>query len=65
MYAKEMSDADHERLIGALSEVNGTVILSGYDSPLYSKLLAGWRRDSKETLDNSLQKRTEIIWIKP
>src|SRR5579863_5846562 len=45
-YLHEMTDADHERLLTALSQIEGKFILSGYRNTLYDDFadLHGWRR---------------------
>jgi DNA adenine methylase len=51
-YACEMSDADHDRLLGYLlsGEAQGMVVLGGYPNPLYERLdEAGWRRVDFQT----------------
>jgi DNA adenine methylase len=66
-YAKEMTDEDHAAVLEALASCQGKVILSGYESELYSRHLAGWRRETiagKAHMGNSGQQRTEILWIK-
>jgi len=44
VYAHELTEAGHERLLAALLAVRGKVVLSGYPSDLYDDALAGWRR---------------------
>lgn len=46
-YGHEMSTGDHARLLRRLANVRGRVILSGYDSPLYSEHLADWARHER------------------
>ncbi len=77
-YTHEMTDADHNELIEVLLRVKGVVVLSGYDSSLYSPL-EGWHKITHETIaysaasvNDTLQgegarmasaKRTECIWV--
>lgn len=78
-YAHEMDAEDHKRLIDMLLEVDGMVILSGYDasdlprltpdqksaSAEYARLTsAGWSAAVKHTTYLG-KKRTEKIWISP
>jgi DNA adenine methylase len=42
-YMYEMTAADHVRLLDVLRSVKGKVLLSGFDHPLYAKMLKGWR----------------------
>ncbi len=70
-YRHEMSYSDHVRLLIAISQVQGKVILSGYDSELYSQLLSGWTRiefhavtRAGNTISNGKRaKRTEVLWM--
>jgi len=41
-YRHEMTPADHERLLSCIVQVQGMVILSGYDHPLYQEALSAW-----------------------
>ena len=41
-YQHEMSAADHERLLACIVGVQGMVLLSSYDHPLYQEALATW-----------------------
>ncbi len=49
VYAFEMDEPDHRRLAAVLHGLKGMVILSGYDSPLYDELYAGWEKFRKAT----------------
>lgn len=72
-YAQELTDEDHARLAEALSGIQGMALVSGYDSPLYRELYAGWRMvtrrahtDRRGALKGSgEQYRTEHLWISP
>lgn len=66
VYAHEMTLQDHERLIALISEVKGTVMLSGYDNELYNSL--GWKKRQYEvqlyvSRHRTGQHRTECVWI--
>ena len=63
-----MTAADHAELLDVLMGCRGTVVLSGYPSPLYDARLAGWRRIVFEMPNHagqgrSKQRREEVIWI--
>lgn len=65
-YDFEMGEADHVRLCEALIIFKGKAIISGYDSPLYNKLLAGWNRVGQEIANHSSQssaKSRKIEWL--
>lgn len=61
-YAFEMSSADHEELLGALQNLSGRVVLSGYASDLYDDALVDWRRIEVAAMADGGRSRTEVIW---
>jgi DNA adenine methylase len=65
-YRYEMTaDADHAALAAALRSCRAAVVLSGYDSPLYAGLYAGWHRCEirTHTGNGAADKgRTEVLW---
>ena len=64
-YRFEMDDNDHETLSRQLNCVQGMVVLSGYDSPLYQELYPNWGMVTMETDTVQKTKRTECLWISP
>lgn len=64
-YAHEMSDDDHRQLAAVLHQVQGMVLISGYDSLLYQELYAGWRVLSKSNTTNGNGTAMEYLWISP
>jgi DNA adenine methylase len=65
-YRHEMRGAlAHARLLRALRRHPGPVVLSGYRSPLYDRLLPDWRRVEKETQAEKGNTRTECLWLNP
>ena len=64
-----MTSDDHGRLLDALDQVSGRVMLSGYHSGLYDKmaLLCGWNCHER-TIDNKASSakvkaiKTECVW---
>jgi len=64
-YRYEMSADDHRALAELLHQVNGDVILSGYECPLYCELYADWKRQEKETHADGALDRTESLWLNP
>jgi DNA adenine methylase len=62
-YRHEMTVAQHEALLVALKRLRGTVVLSGYENPLYDRALRGWRRVTRPSLADGARKRTEVLWI--
>ena len=67
-YLVEMSSAtEHRALAAALQQAKATVLLSGYDSPLYADLYDGWSRVSFGATTNGSPtgergRRTEVVW---
>jgi DNA adenine methylase len=67
-YRHEMTDEQHRELIIAARQVSGMVVLSGYDSPIYTELLADWvvSERAAQTQGNAKTKyRTEKVWLSP
>lgn len=69
-YLVEMShDAEHKALAEVLHDCKATVVLSGYHSPLYDDLYAGWHVTEFATYtgqgnhsDTRNDRRTEVLW---
>lgn len=65
-YRHEMrTEGEHRELAAALSECAAAVVLSGYHSPLYDDLYAGWHRlETAARADNATgdRARTEVLW---
>lgn len=65
-YRHEMTDDQHIALIEQLHNVDGMVVLSGYDSDLYNSRLADWykvTRSVQASGQNGGVCRTECLWI--
>lgn len=65
-YQTEMSSpGEHEQLLEALLRARASVVLSGYESELYSAALNGWSRVEIPTTTGqggTRQERTEVLW---
>lgn len=65
-YRHEMSsEAEHRELAEALNTCTAAVVLSGYPSPLYDELYAGWhvtRLASATGQGGTWGERTEVLW---
>lgn len=65
-YAHEFrTDAEHKELAEALNAARAAVVLSGYGSPLYGELYAGWHRtEIRTTAGNAAgeRARVEVVW---
>lgn len=62
-YWCEMDVRDHEELLELLLAHRGPVVLSGYDSRLYSSRLKNWHREERESRTQSGRKRREVLWM--
>lgn len=65
-YRHEMTDGDHEDMIGALRNLRGMVILSGYESDLYRDALRDWSHTTHVARISSGRggaTRTEVLWL--
>lgn len=62
-YACEMTNADHADLLDALLAHKGPVLLSGYDSPMYSDALRAWHREEIDARAQTATKRREVLWM--
>lgn len=69
-YAHDMTESDHRDLAAALAGIKGMALVSGYDSPLYAEIFAGWsqvkttaRVDFSES--GTSPSKVECLWISP
>ncbi len=62
-YRHELDAKDHEELLMLLMEHKGQVVISGYETELYDKMLAGWNRYEKTAYSQVGSKKREIIWM--
>jgi DNA adenine methylase len=71
-YKYEMSEEQHIELARVLNGVKGSVLVSGYASPLYEDLYRGWERHEKNALSQGASRksplvdavRVEVLWVK-
>lgn len=61
-YQHEYTDQDHVALICMLGSIPANVIISGYPSPLYDRLLSNWRSMEMQAMTRG-GVRTEKIWM--
>lgn len=67
-YRHEMTDSDHQELLNVLLDLEGMVVVSGYDSDLYNDTLSGWEKfqtKSRISAGRGTALRTEVAWINP
>lgn len=68
VYGVEMTDDDHRELASVLRSCKSKVVLSGYPSPLYDELYAGWLRVDLEIANHAAggkrkARQTECLWL--
>ena len=61
-YRCEMGENEHIELLGALRDHKGFVILSGYPSEMYDRILKGWNKVTKKSYNQNADARTEVLW---
>lgn len=67
-YAHEMTPTGHEQLLAVADTLQEMVMISGYDSELYSDMLASWKkvtRTSRISAGRGTSVRTECLWLNP
>ena len=64
-YNHQLSQDDQVKLAELLHNVQGYVVLSGFDSDLYQELYGDWHKETKEVLTRRKGKRTECLWLSP
>lgn len=68
VYRHEMSEADHEELLGVLLDLEGMVVVSGYRSEIYDDMLRGWVRHetrARISAGRGAAIRIECMWVNP
>lgn len=63
-YRHEMTPDQHRDLAAFLPTLKGAVIVSGYPSPLYDEIFAGWERVERKALADGAKERTEVLWLR-
>lgn len=63
-YRHEMNDEQHMELAKFLNNLEGMVVVSGYESEIYAEAFEGWDIVKKNALADGAQKRVEVLWIK-
>ncbi len=62
MYAHEVDDDYHIRLLNTVRESKSKIVISGYDSELYNCMLKGWNTDEIMTTAQMGLHRVEKLW---
>lgn len=62
-YRHEMDEKDHEELLDLLLDHKGYVVISGYESELYNRKLAGWRKYETIAYSQVCSKKREVLWM--
>lgn len=64
-YRYEMTDADHIQLSHQIDMIEGMVIISGYDCPLYRELFGDWVTVSKAVRTSARTEAIEYLYLSP
>lgn len=67
-YRHELSDDDHDDLLAAILDLEGFVVLCGYESDLYNDALTGWEKhstDARISAGRGTAMRQEVVWLNP
>lgn len=63
LYNHEMDEAGQVLLLDAITKSRAKIVISGYESALYNRRLAGWYKDSTQSRTTSAEMATETIWM--
>lgn len=63
MYAVEMDEEQHIKLLEEIKKSKSKIIISGYDNELYNEYLTDWQTDTIKTTVQQGLHRTEKIWM--
>lgn len=67
-YRHDLHTDDHLKLLDALRNVEGMVVLSGYQTELYDEQLTGWTKRSTNAriaAGRGTALREEVVWLNP
>lgn len=63
IYAHEMNEQDHIELLKLIKSHKGPVMISGYESDLYTEHLEGWYVERKISRTTLGKEAVEVIWM--
>lgn len=63
MFAHEMTEQQHVRMLEIITQSKAKIILSGYRNELYDKWLSGWETDATMSQTTSTEMAEEVIWM--
>lgn len=67
-YRHEMSGVEHEELLKLIIQLDGFVIVSGYETDLYDDYLGTWDKhltNARISAGRGTSMRTECVWLNP
>ena len=62
-YKHEMTDQDHEELLGTILQSQARIMISGYGSEIYDRYLYGWKKEYFSSCAESGKPRQEVVWM--
>lgn len=63
LYDNEMTDNKHRDLLELIKMSKAKICISSYKNSLYDEMLKGWVTDSRQSVNNTGQRRTEILYM--
>ena len=60
-----MTDQDHSSLAEVLHGLQGMVVLSAYEHPVYAQLYRGWPQIRCRAFADGGRPREEVLWFSP
>lgn len=67
-YKHEMKNKSHIEMLKLINNLQGYVVISGYESKLYEKYLEkkfGWHKFTRNSINMAKNKRIECVWLSP
>lgn len=62
LYAFEMNNEQHQRLLEIVCRSRAKIVLSGYQSDMYDMALTGWHKDVTQSQTTSTKMANEVLW---
>lgn len=63
IYQNELTDTDHAVLLDLITRCSAMIMISSYENPLYSHVLAPWRHSTFQAMNRAGKMATEHLWM--
>lgn len=67
-YRHEMDNDQHLALLDSVLNLDGKVVICGYETEMYNDILTGWQKETRQSSaagQRGSVKRTECLWLSP